>query len=51
MIWNRYNYLTLPFKDTKGKEGRAKSNGTTIKTLQADNQKGSFFPENWLQDL
>ena len=45
MIRNRYNYLTTSVQDTKGKEGRTKSNGITIKTLQAESQKDSFFPE------
>ena len=48
MIRNYYNYLTPSGQDTKGKEGQTKSNGTTIKTLQEESQKDSFFPKNWL---
>ena len=43
MTRNRYYYLTPSIQDTKGKEGHTKRNGTTIKTLQAENQKDSFF--------
>ena len=46
MIRNRYNYPTPFVQDTKGKEERSESNGTTIK-LQAESQKDSFFPKNW----
>ena len=45
MIRNRYNYLTPSAQYTKGKEGRTLSYGTTIKTLQAESQKDSFFPK------
>ena len=40
-IRNRYNYLRPSVQDTKGKEGRTESNGTTIKyyILQAETQK------------
>ena len=46
-IRNRYNYLKLPIQTAKGKEGRFYSNGTTIKTVQTESQKDSFFPRNW----
>ena len=46
MISNRYNYQTPSVQDTKGKDGRSLSNGATIKTLQAESQKDSLFPEN-----
>ena len=36
MIRNQYNYLTSTGQDTSGKEGRTKSNDTTIKTSQAE---------------
>ena len=39
MIRNRYYYLAPSVQDTKGKAGRTLSNGTTIKTLQAESQK------------
>ena len=39
--------LTPSVQDTKAKEGNTKSNGTTIKTLQAENQKDNFFPKSW----
>ena len=42
MIRNQSNYLTLSVQDTKGKEGRTYSNGTTIITLQAESQKVSL---------
>ena len=45
MIRNRYNYLTPFVQDTKGKEGRTKSNSATIKTLQAE--KGQYLSQNW----
>ena len=38
MIRNRYNYLTPSSKTPKGTKG-AQSNGTIIKTLQAESQK------------
>ena len=44
-IRNRYNYLSS-VQDTKGKEGRTKNNGATIKTLQAESPKDSFFPKH-----
>ena len=49
MIRNRYNYQTPSVQYTKRKEGRTKSNGTTIKTPQAESQMDSFFPKilNW----
>ena len=47
MIRNRYNDLTPSIQDTKGKEERTQSNSTTIKTLQAESKKDSFFPKNW----
>ena len=44
MIGKRYNYITP--SDTKGKEGRLKSHGTTIKTLQAESLKDIYhFPK------
>ena len=46
MISLRYNYLTPSVQDTKGKEGRTKSNRTTIKTQQAESEKNNFFPKN-----
>ena len=39
MSRNRYNYLTPSVQDTKGEEGRTYSNGTTIKTLQAETHR------------
>ena len=45
MIRNRYNYLTTSVQNIKGKDGRTSSNNTTIKTLQAESQKDSFFPK------
>ena len=45
MIRNRYNYLSPSVQDIKGKDGRTKSNCTTIKSLQAESQKDSFFPK------
>ena len=39
-------YLIPSVQDTKGKEWRTLSNGTTIKTVQAESQKDSFFPKN-----
>ena len=45
MIRSRYYYLTSSVQYTKGKEGHTESNGTTIKTLQAESQKASFFPK------
>ena len=47
LIRNRYNYQTPSVQDTKGKEGRTWSNGTTMKTLQAEVKKDSFFSQNW----
>ena len=41
-------FLTPSVQDTKGKDGRNLSNCTSIKTLQAESQKDSFFPKNWL---
>ena len=38
MIKNRYNYLSSSVQDTEEKE-RTESNGTTIKTLQAESKK------------
>ena len=51
MIRNRYNYLTPSVQDTKGKEGRTQSNGTTIKTLQTESQKDSFFSKKMAKRL
>ena len=51
MVRNRYNYLKHSVQDTKGKEGRTKSKGTTIKTLQAESQKDSFFPKKLAKRL
>ena len=46
MIRNRYNYPTPSEQDTKGKEeGRTESNGTTIKTQQAESQRTVSFPQ------
>ena len=44
MIRNRYDYLTPSIQDIKKKEGRTYSNGTTVKTLQAESQRNSFCP-------
>ena len=35
----------ISVQDTTAKEGRTKSNGTTIKTLQAESQKDHFCPK------
>ena len=43
MISNRYNYPTLWVQDSKWKEGRTKSNVTTINTLQAESQKDTHY--------
>ena len=43
MIRNRYNYITPSYQRHQRKEGRTSSNGTTIKTLQAESQKGPFL--------
>ena len=44
MIRNREDCQTPSHQDSKGKEKCTYSNGTTIKTLQAESQKDSFFP-------
>ena len=49
MIRNRYNYLTLSVQDTKQKEGRSLSNGTTIKKIQEGSQKDRLFPNKFAQ--
>ena len=45
MIRNWYNYLKFSVKDTN--ERHSLSNGTTIKRLQVESQKDSFFSKHW----
>ena len=47
MIRNGNSCLTPSVQDTKRKDRRTKSNGTSFKTLQAESQKESFFLKSW----
>ena len=51
MIKNRYNYLPPSVQDCRENEGYTESKGTTIKTLQAESQKDSFFPKKVAERL
>ena len=47
MIWNRYNYPTLPISDIKGKETQTQNNWTLMETSLAESQTDSYFPKKW----
>ena len=47
MIWNRYNYPTLPISDIKGKETQTQNNWTLMETSLAESQTDSYFLKKW----
>ena len=47
MIRNRYNYLTPPIRDTKGKETQTRKYLTLMETSLAESQTDSYFPTKW----
>ena len=44
---DRYNYLTPPIRDIKGKETQTRNNWTLIETSLAESQTDSYFPTKW----
>ena len=47
MIRNRYDYLTPPIRDIKGKETQTRNNWTLMETSLAEGQTDSYFPTKW----